>query len=59
MFECYIEMKLLTFIVPWILTWFAHVFSSIKIICRIWDYLFCTGPKGIVYLSTGILLSTK
>lgn len=58
-FECFAEMKLLMFIIPWILTWFAHVFSSAKIICRVWDYLFCTGPHGIIYLTAGIILASK
>ena len=52
-------MKLLMFIVPWILTWFAHVFSSAKTISRIWDYLLCTGPHGIVYLTAGVIVATK
>lgn len=57
--ESFKDMKQLTFIVPWVLTWFSHVFSSVKTICRIWDYLLCTGPHGVVYLTTGILLATK
>ena len=52
-------MGMLMFVVPWILTWFSHVFSSARIICRIWDYLLCTGPHGIVYLTAGVILATK
>jgi hypothetical protein len=58
-FECFIETRMLIFIVPWVLTWFAHVFSSVRIICRIWDYILCTGPHGIIYLTAGILIATK
>jgi hypothetical protein len=47
------------FIIPWILTWFAHVFSSAKIICRVWDYLLCTGPHGIIYLTAGVIMASK
>lgn len=58
-FECFAEMRMLTFIIPWILTWFSHDFTSAKTICRIWDYLLCTGPHGIIYLTAGIFLATK
>ena len=58
-FECFREVNLIIFIIPWVLTWFSHVFSSVKTICRIWDYILCTGPHGIIYLTAGIILSTK
>ena len=58
-FECFKEVNLIIFIIPWVLTWFAHVFSSVKTICRIWDYILCAGPHGIIYLTAGIILSTK
>lgn len=58
-FSCFKESKFLIFIIPWIFTWFAHVFSSLKTICRIWDYILCTGPFGSIYLTAGIILSTK
>lgn len=58
-FECFSEGKMLIFIIPWVFTWFAHVFSSLKTICRIWDYILCTGPFGAIYLTAGIILSTK
>lgn len=58
-FECFKEVNLIIFIIPWVLTWFSHVFSSVKTICRIWDYILCAGPHGIIYLTAGIILSTK
>ena len=58
-FHCFKEMNLIIFIIPWVLTWFSHVFSSVKTICRIWDYILCTGPQGIIYLTAGMILSTK
>lgn len=50
---------MLPFIISWVLTWFAHVFTSVKTICRIWDYILSTGPHGIIYLTSGIILATK
>ena len=58
-FECFAEMQLLPFIISWVLTWFSHVFTSVKTIGRMWDYILCTGPHGIVYLTAGVILSTK
>ena len=58
-FSNYQYTQFLTFILPWILTWFSHNFSSVKMICRIWDYLLCTGPYGVFYFTCGIILSTK
>lgn len=58
-YSSYEHTQFLIFILPWILTWFSHNFSSVKIICRIWDYLLCTGPHGVFYLTAGIILSTK
>ena len=58
-FECFREVNLIIFIIPWVLTWFSHVFSSIKTTCRIWDYILCTGPHGIIYLTAGLILATK
>lgn len=58
-FSNYEYTHFLTFILPWILTWFSHNFSSVKMICRIWDYLLCTGPYGVFYFTCGIILSTK
>jgi hypothetical protein len=58
-FSSYQHTKFLIFIVPWVLTWFAHNFDSVKIICRIWDYILCTGPHGVLYLTCGIILGTK
>ena len=58
-FECFREVNLLIFIIPRVLTRFSPVFSSVKTICRIWDYILCTGPHGIIYLTAGIILSTK
>lgn len=58
-YSSYQNTGFLIFILPWILTWFSHNFSSVKTICRIWDYLLCTGPFGIFYLTAGIILSTK
>lgn len=57
-FACFRD-SLLIFIIPWIFTWFAHVFSSLKTICRIWDYILCTGPFGAIYLTAGLILTTK
>ena len=51
--------QFLIFLIPWILTWFAHNFSSVKTICRIWDYLLCTGPYAVFYLTAAIILMTK
>ncbi len=58
-FECFEDMNMLPFIISWVLTWFSHVFTSVKTICRIWDYILSTGPHGIIYLTTGIILTTK
>jgi hypothetical protein len=58
-FDCFVEMKLLSFIISWVLTWFAHVFTSVKTIGRIWDYILCTGSHGIVYVTAGVIISTK
>lgn len=58
-YSSYEQTKFLIFILPWVLTWFAHNFSSVKTICRIWDYLLCTGPHGVFYLTSGIILGTK
>lgn len=52
-------MGMISFIISWLLTWFAHVFSSVKVIARIWDYILCTGPHAIIYITTGVILSTK
>jgi glycine cleavage system protein P-like pyridoxal-binding family len=52
-------MGMLPFIISWVLTWFAHVFTSVKTICRMWDYILCTGPHGIVYVTAGVILATK
>lgn len=58
-YSSYEQTQFLIFILPWILTWFSHNFSSVKTICRIWDYLLSTGPHGVLYLTCGIILSTK
>lgn len=50
---------MLPFIISWVLTWYAHVFTSVKTICRIWDYILSTGPHGIIYMTTGVILVTK
>ena len=51
--------RMLTFIIPWMVTWFAHSISSLKAISRIWDYILCTGPTAILFLSAGMILSSK
>ena len=58
-YSSYEHTQFLIFILPWVLTWFSHNFSSVKTICRIWDYLLCTGPHGVFYLTCGIILTTK
>jgi hypothetical protein len=30
-----------------------------KDICRIWDYLLCTGPHGVFFMTAAIILTTK
>ena len=59
MFACFSQTGMISFTIPWILTWFSHVFDSMKTICRIWDYLLCSGPHGIIFLTTAIILSVK
>ena len=43
------------FAIPWILTWFAHNFSCLEIVYRIYDYLLCSKPETILYLVASVL----
>ncbi|KAL4475473.1 hypothetical protein ABPG72_013297 [Tetrahymena utriculariae] len=47
------------FSISWILTWFAHSFTNLNKIQRIFDFLLCSQPQTISYLSAALILITK
>ncbi|EAR87995.3 rab-GTPase-TBC domain protein (macronuclear) [Tetrahymena thermophila SB210] len=47
------------FSISWILTWFAHSFTDLNKIQRIFDFLLCSQPQTISYLSAALILITK
>jgi hypothetical protein len=51
--------KILVFMLPWMITWFSQTISNLKSISRIWDYILCTGPTGIIYLVAAFILCSK
>jgi len=47
------------FAIPWLLTWFAHSFSDINTVMRIYDYLLSSPPTSIIYMCVAMMLITK
>jgi len=45
-----------SFSLGWILTWFSHSFSNISYSQRIFDFLLCSKPETIAYLSAAFVL---
>ena len=43
------------FTVPWLLTWFAHSFSCVSSLERVFDFLLCSSPPSIIFLSVAVL----
>ena len=44
------------FSISWILTWFAHSFTNLDQVERIYDYLLCSEPYVVAYLSAAFIL---
>jgi len=47
------------FSISWLLTWFAHSLSDLKIIMRIYDYLLSSPPTSIIYMCVAMTMITK
>jgi hypothetical protein len=60
--ECYSilnKLALPTFLLRWIITWFAHDVTHLDKIARIFDYLLVSHSSVIIYMTTAIIISLK